>query len=159
MEFLTLLFLFSITLHNLEEALWLPKWSEHAGRFQKRVEPNEFRFAIIVITLFAYLTVFFYYVFNNTITTIILVGFLGAMVFNAIFPHLLATIVLKQYAPGVLTGVLLNIPINSYIIYRFIEENLITLFGAICATILIGIILLSFIPVLFKIGSRIMPTN
>lgn len=48
----------------------------------------------------------------------IFIGFLGSMVINAIFPHLIATVVMKKYAPGLLTGLLLNIPVNSLVIYQ-----------------------------------------
>ncbi|SER75896.1 Protein of unknown function with HXXEE motif-containing protein [Gracilibacillus ureilyticus] len=154
-----MLFLFAITLHNMEEALWLPKWSENAGKFQKKVKQNEFLFAVIVITSMAYLTVFFHYVLGNMITTIILVGFLGAMVFNAIFPHLIASIILKQYAPGVVTGVLLHLPVNSYIIYHYVQADKISWVGVILATVFIGVILLSMIPVLFRVGAKILPKS
>ena len=37
MEYLVVLFCFAITLHNLEEAIWLPKWSQQPSKFQKAV--------------------------------------------------------------------------------------------------------------------------
>lgn len=55
---LILLFCLAITLHNIEEAIWLPKWSQQASKYQKPVTPNEFRFAVIVITFFAYFSAF-----------------------------------------------------------------------------------------------------
>ena len=35
-----LLFLLGFTLHNLEEALWLPQWSKHARKYRKEVSEN-----------------------------------------------------------------------------------------------------------------------
>ncbi|MFL0504484.1 HXXEE domain-containing protein [Ureibacillus sp. 179-F W5.1 NHS] len=156
LEDFIILFLFAITLHNLEEALWLPTWSQHSSKFHRPVGKNEFHFAVIVITSLAYLSSFLYLCYPNlTFIKYILIGFLGSMVVNAIFPHLLATILLKRYAPGVVTGVLLNIPINSLIILRFIQGNEITITGLILSTIIVGIVLLSLIPVLFKVGKSI----
>ncbi|MEC1503921.1 HXXEE domain-containing protein [Bacillus sonorensis] len=153
MEVLVILFLFSITLHNLEEVLWLPAWLKQAGKFQKPAGKNEFYFAVVCITSLAYLTAFFYLFFLDAILAkYILIGFLGAMVLNAIFPHLLASIILKTYAPGVLTGVLLNIPINSFILYRFFQERSITIKELLLSTLIVSAILLSLIPLLFKIG-------
>jgi hypothetical protein len=35
-----LLFLLGFSLHNLEEALWLPQWSKHARKYRKEVSEN-----------------------------------------------------------------------------------------------------------------------
>jgi len=153
LEELVILFLFSITLHNLEEALWLPTWSHHASKFHKPVEKNEFYFAVIIITSLAYLSTFFYLLFpNSSLAKYILIGFLGSMIVNAIFPHLLASIVLKKYAPGVITGILLNIPINSLVLFQFFQSNELTFKTLFLSTLVVGAVLLSLIPVLFKIG-------
>ncbi|MBD8025157.1 HXXEE domain-containing protein [Ureibacillus sp. Re31] len=157
MEELVILFLFAITLHNLEEALWLPAWSQQVSKFHKPVGKDEFHFAVIIITSLAYLITFLFLLYPNlNLIKYMLIGFLGSMVVNAIFPHLLATILLRRYAPGVVTGILLNIPINSMIIVRFIQENEITLTGLFISTIIVGIVLLSLIPILFKVGKRLL---
>ena len=74
------------------------------------------------------------------------------MVFNAIFPHLLATIVTKTYAPGVVTGLLLNLPINTIILYKLHKLHVITKKEIVISTIVVGGVLLAIIPVLFAIG-------
>jgi hypothetical protein len=151
-----ILFLFAITLHNLEEALWLPAWSHHGSKFQKPVGKNEFYFAVIFITSLAYLSTFFYLYFpHSSITKYILIGFLGSMMINAIFPHLLVTVLLRRYAPGLVTGLLLNIPINGFILYRFFQNKEIKFGELFLSTLIVGGVLLSLIPVLFKIGKSI----
>ncbi|SDY03079.1 Protein of unknown function with HXXEE motif-containing protein [Evansella caseinilytica] len=154
MEPFVILFLFSITLHNLEEALWLPAWSRTAGKFQKPVSPDSFYFAVIVITSLAYLSALFYFVQpSSVIAKYLLVGFIGSMIVNAVFPHLAATIAFKKYAPGVLTGALLNIPVNSLIIYQFFRRDELTAAEFIASTAVIGLLLLISIPLLFRLGS------
>ncbi|MCG7410501.1 HXXEE domain-containing protein [Paenibacillus sp. ACRRX] len=156
MEVLIILFLFAITLHNLEEAIWLPAWSNDASKYHKPVGKNEFHFAVICITALAYLSAFFYlYNPDSLLAKYILSGFLGSMLLNAIFPHLLVTILQKRYAPGLLTGILLNIPINGFILYRFIKSNEITLTEVIFSTLLVAVLLVGLIPVLFRIGKSI----
>ncbi|WP_226002685.1 HXXEE domain-containing protein [Paenibacillus sp. BJ-4] len=156
MKELVILFLFSITLHNLEEALWLPAWSQNASKFQKPVEKNEFYFAIIIITSLAYLSTFFYlFSPDSSLAKYILTGFLGSMIVNALFPHLLASIILKRYAPGVLTGVLLNIPINSLILYQFFQSHELTFKMLLLSTLVVGIVLVGLIPILFKVGKSL----
>ena len=50
-----LLFIPGFTLQNLEEALWLPKWSQLAKKFHNPVTTNEFIFAVLIITTIGYL--------------------------------------------------------------------------------------------------------
>ncbi|MDN9010179.1 HXXEE domain-containing protein [Brevibacillus laterosporus] len=157
--YLVVFFCFAITLHNIEEAIWLPKWSQHSSKFQKPVTSSEFHFAVIFITILAYLSGFSYlYMPESDIAKWIFIGFLGSMIFNAIFPHLIATVLMKKYAPGLLTGLLLNIPINSLVIYQMFSKNLIVWKELVVSTFVVGIILLALIPLLFKVGGKITPS-
>lgn len=158
MDTLVVFFCFAITLHNMEEAIWLPKWSQYSSKFQKPVTSSEFHFAVIIITVLAYLSAFSYvYIPESEFTKWIFIGFLGSMILNAIFPHLMATVLMKKYAPGLLTGLLLNIPINSVIIYQMFAENLIVWKELLLSTLVVGIILLALIPLLFKVGRKVFP--
>lgn len=157
--YLVVFFCLAITLHNIEEAIWLPKWSQQSSRFQKPVTTSEFHFAVIFITILAYLSAFsFLYMPESDFAKWIFIGFLGSMIFNAIFPHLIATVVMKKYAPGLLTGLLLNIPINSLVIYRMFLNDLIIWKELILSTFVVGMILLALIPFLFKVGGKINPS-
>lgn len=156
MDYLVLLFCVAITLHNIEEAIWLPKWSRHSTKFQKPVTSSQFHFAVIVITLLAYISASCYlYLPKSELIKWIFTGFLGSMIVNAVFPHLIATIFMKKYAPGLLTGLLLNIPINFLIIYQMFQQSLIIWTELILSTIFVGIMLLALIPLLFKIGGKL----
>ena len=153
---MALLFIFAITLHNIEEALWLPQWSKHAQKFRKQVSKDEFHFAVLVITIFAYLaTGLFIFFPQNLILKYFFFGFMGAMIINIIFPHLVSTIVLKKYCPGLITGVLLIIPFNSLIIVFSVNNSIINLSEIIISTIVVAILLLKLIPYLEKIGKNL----
>lgn len=155
-RYYVIFFCLAITLHNVEEALWLPQWSQTESIFQKPVTPNAFHFAVIVITGLAYLISFLHLCFpKNKIAKWAFIGFVGAMIFNAFFPHLIATIFMKTYAPGLVTALLLNIPINTLILYRLHKSKSISFKGILVSTLIIGILLLSLIPVLFVLGNRI----
>jgi hypothetical protein len=154
---LLLFFPLAITLHNIEEALWLPQWSKNVARFHRPVGRNEFHFAVLIITGLAYLATFARIVFPDAnITGWCFYGFAGAMIINALIPHLVATVALKKYAPGLLTGLLLNIPVNTMLIYRAISENTIAFPAVIVATVVVGLILLALIPILFRVGRMLM---
>ncbi|MDN4494706.1 HXXEE domain-containing protein [Ureibacillus aquaedulcis] len=155
MDDLVIFFCIAITVHNIEEAIWLPKWSQQSSKFQKPVTASQFRFAVVVITILAYLAAFGYlYLPKSNLAKWIFIGFLGSMIVNAVFPHLIATIFMKKYAPGLLTGLLLNIPVNSFVVYHMFEESLIVWKELILSTLIIGITLLTLIPLLFKIGGK-----
>jgi hypothetical protein len=148
-----LLFLLGFSLHNIEEALWLPEWSKHARKYHKEVSTNEFTFAVIIVTAIGYLLTFQYFIFapSSSFSKYVYLGFILMMVANVIFPHLIATIILKKYAPGTITGILLNAPLGIYILIQGINGINELLFVIISGMIL-AIIILLLINKLFKIG-------
>ena len=148
-----LLFLLGFSLHNLEEALWLPRWSKHARKYHKEVSPSEFTFAVIIVTAIGYLLTFQYFIFapSSSLSRYAYLGFILMMVANVIFPHLIATMVLKKYAPGTITGIMLNAPIGIYILIKGINGNDELVFVIIAGAIL-AIIFLLLIKQFFKTG-------
>jgi hypothetical protein len=58
----------------------------------------------------------------------------------------------KSYAPGLATGLLLNIPVNTVILYRLYTLSLITKKEILISTVVVGILLLTMIPALFTLG-------
>lgn len=147
-------FLLCFSLHNLEEALWLPGWSKHAGKYHKEVTENEFRFAVIIITALGYLLTFQYLLFPSApVSKFIYCGFILMMVVNVVFPHLAATIILRRYAPGTITGVILNAPVGVYILIRKIN-SLNELACVFTAGAIISIIILFSLKYLFMAGGR-----
>jgi hypothetical protein len=152
-KFVYILFALAISVHNIEEALWLPAWSKNTKRFMKPIEQQEFNFAVLVITIFALLATSMFIMFPEIeITKYIYFGFLGAMIINVIFPHFLATIVLRKYAPGLISGLLLILPINGGILYKAMGKNVISFTEIFISSIITGAILLISLPILFRIG-------
>jgi hypothetical protein len=151
-----LLFLFGFSLHNLEEGLWLPEWSKNAGKYHKAVEKNEFLFALIVITVLGYLLTFLNCLLGREIPVYAYIysGFIGMMILNSVFPHLVATIALRKYSPGLLTGMLLNIPIGIVILIDMLRAGLRLEFMAL-SIIGVGSIVLGSLNILFGIGKRL----
>lgn len=152
-----LLFLMCFTLHNIEESIWLPKWSKYAGRYHPQVANNEFHFAVMVVTLLGHVLTFIFLVLGNTndIIKYLYLGFLMMMCFNAIFPHLIGTIILKKYAPGTLTGLLLNLPIGLYLIFVRYGDQLVA-YKLIIGFVVIAVATLTSLRPLFKLGKRLL---
>jgi hypothetical protein len=75
------------------------------------------------------------------------------MVLNALFPHLVATIALRRYAPGLITAIVLNAPIGIYIIFESMKK--IEFINIITSTVLISIVIVFALPILFRISKLI----
>lgn len=155
-----MLFLLGFSLHNIEEALWLPQWSKRARRFHREVSENEFRFSVIIVTAVGYLLTFQYYIWSDVYawSKYVYLGFVLMMVINAVFPHLLATIVLKSYAPGTITGLMLNVPVGLYILATDINGrgDLIALGIALAG---VAAVTLAIINILFKAAPKLLSCN
>ena len=151
-----LLFLLGLTLHNIEEAIWLLSWSRYAKKFHEPVGSNEFIFAAIIVTIMGYLLTAVDLIIGTPgdLINYIYLGFIGMMGANVIFPHLLATVVLKKYAPGLLTGILLNLPFSIIIIYCHLQNGL-KFSYLMAALVIVGILVLSSLKYLFRIGSKL----
>ncbi len=151
-----MLFLLGFSLHNLEEALWLPAWSKKAKRFHKEVAVNEFRFALILITSLGYVLTFLQSLIGKEypIVSYAYCGFIGMMVANAAFPHLLATIALKRYAPGTITGLALNAPFGLAVLWKLFNDGL-RIEYMLISIALVGMIVLASLNLFFKIGRKL----
>uniref|UniRef100_A0A832G0V8 HXXEE domain-containing protein n=1 Tax=Ignavibacterium album TaxID=591197 RepID=A0A832G0V8_9BACT len=151
-----LIFLLGFTLHNIEEAIWLPEWSKYAKKFHEPVNRNQFVFAVIVVTIIGYLVTVAEIIENTpgSIFSYIYLGFIGMMGLNAIFPHLISTFLLKRYAPGLVTAMFLNLPLSIIIITRYLNAD-IGVYSLILAILLVsGTMLLALKP-LFKAGKKL----
>lgn len=158
MSFTTVVILFvaAISLHNLEEAIWLPRWSRQAGRWHAPVMECEFRFAVIVLTLLAAASAALALMQGpQSLGAYILSGYALAMGLNVFIPHVSATIIMRRYMPGTATAVLLNLPVCAALIGAAVREGQIDLdrFLWIGPLVVVGIVAL--IPVLFGTGRRI----
>jgi hypothetical protein len=150
------LFPLAFAVHNIEEALWLPGWSQSAGRFHKPVGAFEFRFALIVLTLFAtVITSFLYSSGKQTFPSYLFFAFNFGMLLNVVVPHLAATIVLKKYCPGLLSGIFLLLPTTAALLWYGYQHKyfLFPLFWYV--TVPFAALVIGSIPVLFKVGRMI----
>lgn len=112
------------TIHNIEEGIWLPEWSKYAEKFHKPVKKEIFRTALIFLTLFSYVLFFAEYLFPQIhVLHYLVIGFVGMMALNVFFPHLIATIALRRYAPGLLTGLIFNLPLSYLILLNAVKTG------------------------------------
>lgn len=147
------LFPIGFAIHNLEEAIYLPSWSESAGKFHKSVGAFEFRFAVIVLTVISVaITIGFYMTGKQSIACYLFFAFNFVMLLNVFFPHLAATIVLKKYCPGLLTGVTLLIPVTIYLLFFAYNNQFFSFPKFWFITIAFAALVIGSIAILFKMG-------
>jgi hypothetical protein len=157
---LSILFALAVTLHNLEEAVLLPAWSQSAGLWHPPIGAPEFRFTVTILTLLAYAAVYFAVTRGReSLGAYLLSGYALAMLLNAFFPHVIATAVMRRYAPGTLTAVLLNLPVTFLLLRQGFKEQYIHArrFIRIAPLVILG--LLASIPALFFIGRILFGTG
>lgn len=139
-------------MHNIEEAVWLPRWIETAGKYKRVISQNEFVFAVIIITILAYLAAFIYIVCPQSfIAACFYYGFCGAMILN-LFMHLVPALQLRKYAPGLVTSLFVVCPTNIYIIITAIRLGYATVMQVTFSTVIVGVLLIAILPLLFMVG-------
>jgi uncharacterized protein with HXXEE motif len=150
---LSWLFALAVTLHNAEEGWLLPAWSRSAGRWHQPVGTGEFRFAVGILTVLAYLAAGLSASGGKeSVGTYLLAGYALAMLLNVVFPHVLATIALRRYAPGTATALLLNLPVTVLLLSTAIQAGYIQLAQFLWVGPSVSAGLLGTIPLLFALG-------
>ena len=143
-------------MHNLEEAIWLPAWSEGAGKWHARVGAREFRFAVTALTVLAWgVALSAHLGGRESVGAYLLAGYALAMLLNVVAPHLVATAFTRSYAPGTATAVLFNLPACALVLQAalrdgYVRPGVFIYVGPACV-----LALLASIPMLFAIGRKI----
>ena len=158
LEFEELLWLFVlvVSLHMVEELIWLPAWSQDAGRWHEPVDRKSFAFATGTLLLFLYTIT--YLAANapaESVTVYLVCGLALVMLVNIVLPHLGATIAQRRYAPGLGTSLILILPVAILLNWRAFTDDLISMprYALAAASILLATAVIW--PALFRIGKRL----
>jgi hypothetical protein len=150
------LFAIAVTLHNLEEGLWFPQWSQKVSGWPHPVGKFPFRLAAIVLTGLAYFLAYLSALGGKgSLGAYLLAGYGFAMLVNVFFPHAIATARFRQYMPGLATALLLNLPITAALLYCAVTENYVELTPLAIVAVLVALTLVALIQGLFKLGKGI----
>ena len=118
----------ALTIHNIEEAIFLPSWSKGSGKWHPSVENYQFRFAVLILTFLGFLVTYLSHRDGaHSMGACLLTSYALAMAINVIFPHLFASLAMRKYAPGLITGVFLNLPVCGIIVYLSLKSGYISL--------------------------------
>lgn len=126
MSFLTAIWLLPIALALHEAEEWnILRWEQRNFVNLPAKTYASTRTFLVFFTLLGFLWTALAALPNNpTIAAFVLLPFAAGAFLNAL-QHLFYTMYFKQYAPGVITSVVLFLPITGYLTARAIEENLV----------------------------------
>ena len=142
-------------LHNLEESIWLPAWSQHAGKWYPPVEAGAFRFAAAVLTVAAVsIAIAAMRGGGQSVAAYLSFGYTIAMLANAVVPHIALSLVLRAYTPGVATA-LLEVPVLALLARLAVKEDYVSGWRAVEYAVGVPAVLLLSIRPLLALGSRI----
>ena len=111
---------FAFLLHNMEEAISMEDWIEKSPmKISYYVTTNQFVVAVALFTVMGFIVVFVKKTYKNKAQFFILIaGFSGMLLLNVFFPHLITALVFRMYVPGLITAVLINLPLTIYILWH-----------------------------------------
>lgn len=125
---LFVLFTLVVTLHVVEEMLWLPDWSQDAGRWHEPVTTAGFAVASIVHLLVVYGVVTVGVRSGpESVGSYLACGLVLVMLVNVLIPHVAATVSLRRYAPGVFTAVMFVLPLAPIILFEAWRDGFISM--------------------------------
>ncbi len=116
------------TLHNLEEAPFMESWSKRLPlKIHPTVSTRQFVIAVTVLTLAGFIVTYLGVEYlGNTTGDLLVLGIKAILLFNAFVPHIVSTIGLRIYSPGVVTAVVLTLPFSYYLFQRALAENILS---------------------------------
>lgn len=145
------------TLHNLEEWIWQPAWSPEG--FSPPVGAFEFRFAVAVVTAGFWIVAFRAARREPTPLAVhAAVAAAGILLLNVAFPHVLATLWFRSYAPGVVTAVLVNAWAAPLVLRAALRSGGVTPRGACTATAIACLLLPPALVLVFWLAGVLEPT-
>lgn len=153
------IFLVAFTLHNLEELSRLSTYAKaHISMYRlpgplvdmMSISTAEFGMSVLIVTVLAALLTFM--AVKNSIQgswMLIYMGFSCTMLIN-VLGHVVQSLLFYEFTPGVITAVLLLLPLIIYLIYRYCIEKratpktlaLLTVAGALLMIPLIWLLLM-----------------
>lgn len=110
-------------LHNVEEVITMEQWSDVTSRFiTDPASTEQFAIAVGIFSVLGFIVVFGRKLYKSERTyDYVITGFSGMLLLNVFIPHLIGAIYLGTYTPGLITGVLLNLPLSLSIL-KLLEQ-------------------------------------
>jgi hypothetical protein len=148
------LFPVAVTLHNLEESIWMPGWvAEHSQQLPYVAGPAEFRFAAAVLTVAAYIITWLSVIHGReSLWTYLWFGYVVTMLANVLVPHVPATFIFRSYTPGLVSAVLVNLPVMTFLLVHALRDGYVSGRKALLFAVVAPFGIVATVPILFAVG-------
>ena len=119
------LFPIAVTVHNSEEAIFMPVWVlRHRNQVPLHPSGAAIRVGLLFLTLAAFsVTALSARGGKQSVWSYLLFGYAAAMLINVFVPHVPATVILRGYTPGVVTAVLVSLPVMSILLFQAVRDR------------------------------------
>jgi hypothetical protein len=130
-------------IHNAEEAPLMERWTRQLppGTVPE-VNTLRFTVAVILLTLLTIVVAAFVAASpENSVTTFAMLLTQATIFVNALVPHAASTIRFRRYSPGVVSGLLINVPFSLYLFRRLLQGGTVGWSGLVIALVLAPIVM------------------
>ncbi len=140
---------FAFAVHNIEEA-WAFCNTSQTNQNPFVANATQFIIAVSLFTILGFVLVFGKKLYKNEKHyQYAITGFSGMLFLNVFFPHVLSAVYLQSYSPGLISAVILILPLTGFLLWKFIQSNrfstkqfvLTILSGAIAGIVLVFVFL------------------
>jgi len=122
-----ILFGIGVTLHNLEEAMYLVSWARSHLKLWFEPNPKIYWVLTSLVSVMIWIPIVGVCVsregahFQSALS-----GFALVMAINAVLPHFAISLVTRSYSPGAGTGMLFNLPLGVWLIHAQLSAHAIS---------------------------------
>lgn len=142
-----------VALHNGEEAFFMPKWvAAHRRQLLLHPRAGVILPGLLIVTLAAFaISILSFRRGKESVSAYLLFGGAAAMLVNVFVPHVPATLAFREYTPGVVTAVLIDLPFMSVFMVTAVHDHWVSGTRALGYALLVPLAIGGSILVLFAI--------
>jgi hypothetical protein len=121
---MAILFGIGVTLHNLEEAMYLVRWARAHVNLWFEPNPKIYWVVTSLVSVAIWIPIVGVCVSNESPRfRSVLTGFALVMAINAVLPHFAISLIKRSYSPGAATGMLFNLPLGVWLIHAQLSSH------------------------------------
>jgi hypothetical protein len=119
-----ILFGIGVTLHNLEEAMYLVSWARSHVKLPFEPNPRAYWIVTSLVSVAIWIPIVGVCVSKESAHfQSALSGFALVMAINAVLPHFALSLAKHSYSPGTATGMLFNLPLGVLLIHAQLRAH------------------------------------
>lgn len=136
----------ALTVHNIEEVLWLPAWASRHGFWPAKDGTIRFRGALLVLTFAVlFLAGMSARTGPRSPWTLFMLGTAAVVWANVFIPHLTLSLKTHSIMPGTATGVFFCLPVSSLLLASALREGVVRIGSLVACAAAIAILVFGLV--------------